>query len=109
MWSNLGDYPEHSFREKRKIQKKKCLIYDCRYDQEDDEWVVVLQGEAQLQFEGEASPRHLNAGDYVLIPAHTRHRVASTSATRGTDGSFTPTVWLAVHHGPEEAVQEGQQ
>eukprot|EP01138_Halocafeteria_seosinensis_P010377 gb/GECG01010595.1/.p1 GENE.gb/GECG01010595.1/~~gb/GECG01010595.1/.p1 ORF type:complete len:209 (+),score=19.39 gb/GECG01010595.1/:1-627(+) len=77
------------------------------YDQEDDEWVVVLQGEAQLQIEGEDSPRHLSAGDYLLIPAHTRHRVASTSAARGTEGTVTPTVWLAVHHGPKAKEDNG--
>jgi cupin 2 domain-containing protein len=60
------------------------------YDQAWAEWVLVLAGSAGLVFDGEAEPRVLNVGDYVLIPAHRRHRVAWTDAAR-------PTVWLAVH------------
>ncbi|MFA9440932.1 cupin domain-containing protein [Uliginosibacterium sp. sgz301328] len=56
------------------------------YDQPHDEWVTLVQGRAELQFE--EGSQQLVAGDSVLIPAHCRHRVAST----GTD-----TVWLAVH------------
>jgi cupin 2 domain-containing protein len=44
-----------------------------------------------LQFDGEASPRHLKPGDYVHIPAHTKHRVLWTDA-------LEPTIWLAVHY-----------
>jgi cupin 2 domain-containing protein len=61
------------------------------YYQDNAEWVVLLCGSAALQFEGEAEPRILRAGDAVLIPAHARHRVAWTEAAE-------PTVWLAVHH-----------
>lgn len=60
------------------------------YDQERDEWVLLLTGSAGLLFEGEAGPRRLTAGDYLLIPAHCRHRVAWTDPDRQT-------VWLAVH------------
>ena len=62
------------------------------YDQEWDEWVLVLCGRAALLFEGEVEPRLLGPGDYVDLPAHCRHRVAWTVP----DG---PTVWLAVHWG----------
>ena len=61
------------------------------YDQDWAEWVLVLSGAAGLEFEGEAAPRALGAGDCVLIPAHARHRVAWTDAAG-------PTVWLAVHY-----------
>jgi cupin 2 domain-containing protein len=61
------------------------------YDQQRAEWVVLLQGAAALQFEGEAMPRALQPGDILHIPAHVRHRVAWTHADQ-------PTVWLAVHH-----------
>ena len=61
------------------------------YDQEWAEWVIVLKGSAGLLFEGESAPRVLQAGDYVDIPAHARHRVAWTDATE-------PTVWLALHY-----------
>ena len=59
------------------------------YDQDRDEWVALVQGEAVLQY-ANGSHLVLNAGDHVLIPAHTRHRVASTSAE-------PPCIWLAVH------------
>ena len=61
------------------------------YDQPWAEWVLVLAGSAGLVFEGEAEPRVLRPGDYLLIPAHRRHRVAWTDLEQ-------PTVWLAVHY-----------
>lgn len=48
------------------------------YDQDRAEWVVVLQGEAKLLFEGADEKIHLKTGDYVHIPAHARHRVEWT-------------------------------
>jgi cupin 2 domain-containing protein len=60
------------------------------YEQNDDEWVVVIDGEAELEIEGEPAPRHLERGDWVHLPARCRHRVARTAEDR-------PTVWLAVH------------
>ncbi|GAB4312408.1 MAG: hypothetical protein Kow00127_02890 [Bacteroidales bacterium] len=59
------------------------------YDQAQDEWVVLLQGVATLEFEsGEKS--ELKAGDSIFIPARKSHRVAETSDS-------PPCVWLAVH------------
>ena len=60
------------------------------YDQDEAEWVMVLSGAAGLLIDGEAKVRRLGPGDYVLIPAHVRHRVEWTAAGE-------PTVWLAVH------------
>ena len=60
------------------------------YDQAWAEWVLLVAGSAGLLFEGEAEPRVLTPGDYLLIPAHRRHRVAWTDVDH-------PTVWLAVH------------
>jgi cupin 2 domain-containing protein len=62
------------------------------YDQDQDEWVLLLAGSAGLLFEGEAEPRSLMAGDYLTIPARRRHRVAWTSPGETT-------IWLAVHIG----------
>ena len=59
------------------------------YDQPEHEWVVVLKGEAVLEFENHSQP--LSPGDYILIPPHQKHRVASTSDQE-------PTVWLAVFY-----------
>lgn len=61
------------------------------YDQDADEWVVVLRGRARVRLEGEPDARDLYPGDHLLLRAHVRHRV------EWTDDSG-PTVWLAVHH-----------
>ncbi len=47
------------------------------YDQEENEWVVLLKGNAKLLFE-EGKLINLTAGDYINIPAHTKHRVSWT-------------------------------
>lgn len=60
------------------------------YDQNVDEWVLLLSGAAKLRFEGE-EPIELKPGSYVQIPAHRRHRVEWTDLTQ-------PTIWLAIHH-----------
>ncbi len=62
------------------------------YDQDQHEWVIVLQGAARMCFENADEPIELRAGDYLNIPAHQRHRVEWTSPDE-------PTVWLAVHYG----------
>ncbi len=59
------------------------------FDQEQDEWVLLLSGSAVLAFEDRTVA--LNPGDYLLIPAHRRHRVESTSTTEKT-------IWLAVFY-----------
>lgn len=47
------------------------------YFQQEDEWVLLLEGRAQLEINGEL--RHLQKGDFLLIPRHTPHRVLLTS------------------------------
>ena len=61
------------------------------YDQDENEWVIVLQGSAGLRFEGKEELLVLHTGDYILIPRHCKHRVEWTD----TD---CETVWLAVHY-----------
>ena len=61
------------------------------YDQERDEWVILLSGGAGLFLEGEDEVKVIRPGDYLFIPAHKRHRVEWTD-TR------VPTVWLALHY-----------
>ena len=57
-------------------------------DQSRDEWVVLIQGEAVLEYD-DGETQTLVAGDHVLIPAHRRHRVNYTSRT-------PPCIWIAV-------------
>ena len=57
------------------------------YDQERDEWVAVLEGEATLLFE-DGREMALGRGDHVFLPRRIRHKVVHTSS---------PCIWLAVH------------
>lgn len=59
------------------------------YDQEEHEWVLVLSGSGSVEFEEPPLKVCLERGDALLIPAHKRHRVASTDPVADT-------VWLAV-------------
>ncbi len=56
------------------------------YDQEENEFVIVLKGKAVISFE-DGTSTELSEGDFFNIPAHLKHRVDFTS---------NPTVWLAV-------------
>ena len=60
------------------------------FDQETNEWVMVLKGEAVLLFE-EGTTKNLKPGDYLNIPAHTKHKVEWTEPD-------SETIWLAVHY-----------
>lgn len=61
------------------------------YDQAETEWVILLQGEADILFAGESSPRYLKSGDFLLIRPHHRHRVVRTSNEPNA-------IWLAVFY-----------
>jgi cupin 2 domain-containing protein len=61
------------------------------YDQHCNEFVLVVRGSAGLKFENEAEIVVLEAGDYLNIAPHVRHRVEWTDSTCGT-------IWLAVHY-----------
>ena len=63
------------------------------YDQDWDEWVLLVRGSAELDLSGEIYT--LQPGDHLLIKAGVRHRVKSTS-------TIETTVWLAVHLPPNE-------
>jgi len=56
------------------------------YDQDEDEWLILLEGAALLLLDDDE--KTLKAGDTLFIPAHTLHRVLSTSENA---------LWLTVH------------
>ena len=60
------------------------------YDQQQNEWVLLLQGHACIAFENGESVA-LNAGDYLNIPAHVKHRVEYTHEEQIT-------IWLVVFY-----------
>ena len=60
------------------------------YDQNENEWVMVVKGKASLEFE-DGSICDLSAGDYVNIPAHIKHKVSWTDPNEIT-------IWLTVFY-----------
>jgi cupin 2 domain-containing protein len=81
------------------------------YDQEENELVLLISGEAELEFDppelaSERTPHgprtsrsrpalpgriHLETGEWLVIPAHARHRVTWTLPEQET-------IWLAVFY-----------
>ena len=62
------------------------------YDSDKNEWVLLLKGSAAIEFEDTPVPLELLPGDYLNIPAHTKHRVERTAEDEDS-------VWLAIHYG----------
>jgi cupin 2 domain-containing protein len=60
------------------------------YDQQQSEWVLLLQGAARVRVEGDCE-HHLKPGSFLNLPAHTRHRVEWTAPD-------VETIWLAIHY-----------
>ncbi len=64
------------------------------YDSPQAEWVVLLAGSAAIRVDGDDEVHVMLPGAWLYLPAHCRHRVEWTDPQQ-------PTVWLAVHHGPQ--------
>ena len=63
---------------------------DFWYNQDVNEFVLVLEGEAKLKFKDEKKIAHMRKGDYMIIPVHKEHRIQWTSKNEDT-------LWLTVH------------
>jgi len=61
------------------------------YDQSEEEFVILLEGNATVEFEGGRFVK-LIKGDTVLIKPHERHRASYTSEE-------PPCVWLCIFYG----------
>ena len=61
-----------------------------QYVQTQDEWVLLIQGIAEIEINGKTES--FKSGDYVFLPANTPHCVKNVS-----EGAL----WLAVHLHPE--------
>ena len=62
------------------------------YEQAWPEFVLLVAGSAALEF-ADGTTRELKPGDWALLPAQCRHRVAWTDPANET-------IWLAVHLPP---------
>lgn len=78
-------------RIERIVSHGHCSETDFWYDQDQAEWVIVLQGEARLRFANDDRSLHLRSGMYVNIAAHEKHRVEWTKPDEDT-------IWLAVFY-----------
>jgi cupin 2 domain-containing protein len=79
-----------SIRIERIISKGQISAKEFWYEQEENEWVILLSGSAKLLFEnGELV--ELNPGDYLNIPANKKHRVEWTIPDEET-------IWLTVFY-----------
>ena len=61
------------------------------YDQDQNEFVILLEGEASLEFDEPPNTIDMKSGDHMTIPAHVRHRVVWTKPD-----SYC--IWLAVFY-----------
>jgi len=60
------------------------------YEEQQNEWVILLKGQAMILFENQTTV-YLNPGDYIEIPALQKHKVSWTDPDNET-------IWLAVHY-----------
>jgi len=80
-----------NFRLERIVSKGYSSPKGFWYDQDENEFVLLLKGEAEVLFEDDAKPVRLAEGDYINIPAHKKHRVEWTEPE-------IETVWLALFY-----------
>ena len=59
---------------------------DYWYNQEEDEFIVIIEGKATILYD-DKSTFNLKKGDTLYIKAHQKHKVTYTSS---------PTIWLAI-------------
>ena len=94
-----GDLPEEFFETllenehvqiERIVSKGHASPEEGWYDQDKNEFVVLLKGAARIEFE-DGNEAEMGPGDWLQIPAHRKHRVAWTQEN-------AETVWLAVHY-----------
>jgi len=79
-----------SVRIERIVSKGHTTPENGWYDQDEHEWVIVLKGKAVLEFE-DGSTCDMETGDYLNIPAHSKHKVSWTDSDQAT-------LWLAVFY-----------
>ncbi|MCL4549961.1 MAG: cupin domain-containing protein [Bacteroidetes bacterium] len=78
------------FKLERIISKGHSSPKGFWYDQEKNEFVLLLSGSAKLSFENGES-FELKPGDRLIIPPHEKHRVDWTDPEQNT-------IWLALHY-----------
>jgi cupin 2 domain-containing protein len=78
------------FKVERIISEGHTSPPDFWFDQDKNEFVLLLKGKARLSFE-DGSNAELKPGDYLTIKAHQKHRVDWTDSNQKT-------FWLTIHY-----------
>jgi len=93
---NLKDEIFQSIIEKENLKIERIISNgqttpeDFWYDQNQNEFIILLKGKAKILFEENSEEVELNPGDYILIESHKKHKVTYTSKEETT-------IWLAIH------------
>lgn len=80
-------------RIERIVSRGHCSPADFWYNQQQHEFVILLQGEAVIELQQPEQQVRLMAGDYLLICAFRKHRVLWTCPDQDS-------VWLALFYDP---------
>jgi cupin 2 domain-containing protein len=80
-----------NFRLERIVSKGHTSPKGFWYDQVENEFVLLLKGEAEILFEDDVKPVRLVEGDYINILAQKKHRVEWTDPK-------IETIWLALFY-----------
>jgi len=88
-----------NFRIERIVSKGQGTPEGQWFDQDADEWVILLKGAAGLRFKDDEPVVKLLPGDHLHIPAHVKHRVEWTADHENT-------VWIAIHYASAAAAEE---
>jgi cupin 2 domain-containing protein len=78
-----------TFRIERIISRGQASPPGFWYDQQTEEWVLLVSGSGTLGFDDDRTI-DLKPGDHLFIPRRVRHQVERTDPEQET-------VWLAVH------------
>ena len=82
-------FEKSSLRIERIVSHGQASADGFWYDQQEDEWVLLVSGAARLEFKDRRHVVELHAGDFIHIPCHQQHRVAWTKPGQET-------IWLAI-------------
>ena len=82
-------FARQDIRIERIISSGQVSPPDFWYDQPQNEWILVLSGNAVIKFKMPDQIFQLESGSYLYIPAHQLHRVEKTSDAENT-------LWLAI-------------
>ncbi|MFK5922202.1 MAG: phosphoribosylaminoimidazole carboxylase [Verrucomicrobiota bacterium] len=84
----IAQFSQGAVRIERILSAGHASAADYWYEQNEDEWVLLLRGQASLLIAGRGDGLEMKAGDCLELPAKLRHRVDKVSQDA---------LWLAIH------------